>query len=408
MKEKLTERIQELSLTIFSNEIKSIFTKNSTKTACRIYKESKIGIAGCIGETNINELYNKAEQKLEYQIDYPVEPTKNIESHIKIDSCNITNNEFYSEIEKILKELSRLHPDYIVGNDSKVCLEQSEYSMENELGLNLSYSDRNIATALLMKQKNSSEDDDTHFLSTFRKLESNKMIEACSELMTAHSKLLTLPKEPLPLILEDYWVTQKFNTELKADILGTGSSLFQHQLGKEIFSKNFSLKINTDPMETHNVNFDMEGVITPENLSYLIKDGVIIRPYSDKRTSKLYGYENTGCAQGDFDSVPTLGRANLVIQPGEKTIKELLNGQKGILIYLAAGGGFTPDGNYATPVQLSYLTDGKKLLGRLPKFVIKSSVYDIFGKDFIGMSKDKSYLRGDHNMLVTRMDIKPL
>ena len=234
------------------------------------------------------------------------------------------------------------------------------------------------------------------------------MIEACSELMTAHSKLLTLPKEPLPLILDDYVVTQKFNTDLKADVLGTGSSLFQHQLGKEIFSKNFSLKINNDPLETHNVNFDMEGVITPENLSCLIKDGVIIRPYSDKRTSKLYGYENTGCAQGEFDSVPTLERANLVIQPGEKTIKELLNGQMGILIYLAAGGGFTPDGNYATPVLLSYLTDGKKLLGRLPKFVIKSSVYDIFGKDFIGMSKDKLYLRGDHSMLVTRMDIKPL
>ena len=72
------------------------------------------------------------------------------------------------------------------------------------------------------------------------------------------------------------------------------------------------------------------------------------------------------------------------------------------------GGDFTPDGNFATPVQLSYLTDGEKLLGRLPKFVIKSSVYDIFGKDFIGMSKDKLYLRGNHNIFVTRMDIKSL
>ena len=406
MKEILTEQSNELTLTILSNEIKSVFTKNTAKTACRIYKEGKIGIAGCVGETDINQLYKKAEQNLEYQIDYPVEPTKNIESHIKKDDCKITNHEFYCEIEKILKELSRLHPDYIISND--VFLLQYEYSMKNELGMNLSYSDKNIMTALIMKQKNSSEDDNTYFLTKSRNLESNKIIEAFSELMTAHSKLLTLPQEPLPLILDDGLVTQIFNTELRADILGTGSSLFQDQLGKEIFSSSFSLILNNDPLETNGSNFDMEGVITPENLSCLIKDGVIIRPYSDKRTSKLYGYENTGCAHGDYDSVPTLGMANIIIQPGEKTIKELLNGQLGILVYLASGGGFTPDGNFATTVQLSYLTDGEKLLGRLPKFVIKSYVYDIFGKDFIGMSKNKLYLKGDNNMFVTRMDIKPL
>ena len=406
MKEKITEHVQELTLTILSNEIKSIFTKNSTKTACRVYKDGKIGISGCMGETDINQLYKKAEQNLEYQIDYPVEPTKNIKSHIKKDGCKITNHEFYCGIENILKELSLLHPDYIV--NEKFILHQSYISMENELGLDLSFSNRYIMSLLIMKEKKSSEDNNTHFLSNIRELEPEKIVKNISELMTAHSKSLTLPQEPLPLILDDNLVTQIFNTELRADILGTGSSLFQHQLGKEIFSKNFSLKINNDPLENYCKHFDSEGIITPENLSYLIKDGVIIRPFSDKRTSKLYGYENTGCAQGNYDSVPTLGCPNIVIQPGEKTIKELLNGQMGILVYLPSGGGFTPDGNFATTVQLSYLTDGEKLLGRLPKFIIKSSVYDIFGKDFIGMSKDKLFLKGDSRMFVTRMDIKPL
>ncbi len=406
MKEKVTEQNQELTLTILSNKIKSIYTKNSTRTACRIYKDGKIGISGCIGETDINELYKKAEQNLEYQIDYPVEPTKNLESHIKIDSCKISNREFYGKIENILKELSRLHPDYIVSN--KVYLRQSDYSIKNELGMDLSYSDKHILSSLFMKEKKSSEDNNAYFLAFLRDLETERILEAITELMTAHSKPLTFPKEPLPLVLDDYLVTQIFNTELRADVLGTGSSLFQHQLGKEIFSKNFSLKINNNPLESFRSNFDMEGVITPENLSCLIKDGVIIRPFSDKRTSKLYGYENTGCGCGDYDSVPTLGRADIEIQPGEKTIKELLNGQIGILVYWASGGDFTPDGNFATSVQLSYLTDGKKLLGRLPKFIIKGSVYDIFGKNFIGMSKDKLFLRCNHSMFVTRMDITPL
>ena len=112
----------------------------------------KIGISGCIGETDINELYKKAEQNLEYQIDYPVEPTKNLESHTKIDICKISNREFYGKIENILKELSRLHPNYIVSN--KVYLRQSDYSMENELGMDLSYSDKYILSSLFMKEKN--------------------------------------------------------------------------------------------------------------------------------------------------------------------------------------------------------------------------------------------------------------
>lgn len=152
MKEKVTEQSQELTLTILSNKIKSIYTKNSTRTACRIYKDGKIGISGCIGETDINELYKKAEQNLEYQIDYPVEPTKNLESHTKIDICKISNREFYGKIENILKELSRLHPNYIVSN--KVYLRQSDYSMENELGMDLSYSDKYILSSLFMKEKN--------------------------------------------------------------------------------------------------------------------------------------------------------------------------------------------------------------------------------------------------------------
>ena len=406
MKEKFTHHFQQTSLTIVLSEIQAIRRKNTTRTACRVYKDGKIGIAGSIGKADIYELYAKAEQNLEYQIDYPVEPTKNVKSHCKIDTCKITDGELCNDVEKILKELTRLHPDFTVSH--KVNLNQVEVTMENELGLDLSFSDRNINIAMLLRQKGSSDIMNTIFGDITRNIEPEKVIKASSELISAYTNMLPFPKESLPLILQDNIVTPIFERDLSAKLMGTGSSLFQHQLGKEVFAKDFSLKIENNPIETFAPPFDMEGVITPESVSYLVKDGVILRPYSDKRTSMMYGYENTGCGEGGYDSVPTLGAAGVKIQPGKKTIKELLNGQMGILVMLAGGGDFTPDGKYASPVQLAYLTDGEKLIGRLPEFTIKSSIYDIFGKNFIGMSSDRLYTNNNDRMLVTKMDIEQL
>jgi len=78
------------------------------------------------------------------------------------------------------------------------------------------------------------------------------------------------------------------------------------------------------------------------------------------------------------------------------------------LIAIASGGDFTPDGKFATPVQVSYLTDGVKLLGRLPELTIKGSLFDFFGRDFIGVSSDKLYLSGNERMLVTRLAAQKL
>jgi PmbA protein len=70
--------------------------------------------------------------------------------------------------------------------------------------------------------------------------------------------------------------------------------------------------------------------------------------------------------------VPALGHAytgleKVVIDSTGKTMVELLDGQKGILVWIASGGDFTPAGHFATPAQRAYLFDGERLLGRLPE-----------------------------------------
>ena len=139
--------------------------------------------------------------------------------------------------------------------------------------------------------------------------------------------------------------------------------------------------------------FDAEGTVNDDHRCTLIRGGVLVAVRTDKKNAAKYGLPLTGSARGEYDSVPTLGSPpsdlpSLQIASTGKTMKELLDGRKGFLVWIASGGDFAPDGHFETPVQLAYLFDGEKLLGRLPELSISSHLYDMLGQDFIGVSSD--------------------
>lgn len=203
-------------------------------------------------------------------------------------------------------------------------------------------------------------------------------------------------------------MTRLFQRDLNGKIVGNKASLLQQKFNQKVFADNFSLQITNDPRETFSPIFDMEGSICAEKQCWLVKNGEILRPYTDKRTAVRYGLEHTACAGGAYDSIPSLGGCNMEIQHSDKTLSELLPDGLGILISIASGGDFTPDGNFASPVQVAYLTDGVRLLSRLPELTIKGSLFDFFGKDFIGVGSDKMYCSGNDHMLVTRLSVSKL
>ncbi len=48
------------------------------------------------------------------------------------------------------------------------------------------------------------------------------------------------------------------------------------------------------------------------------------------------------------------------------------------------GGDMTPEGHYATPVQMAYLVENGKLVGRLPELNISGNFFELLGKDYLG------------------------
>ena len=197
------------------------------------------------------------------------------------------------------------------------------------------------------------------------------------------------------------------------DVFAAGASLFSEKLGERLFSDKFSLIVNRNAEKSFNTFFDGEGVVLPDDKFLLIENGVIKAPYTSKRMAMQYNLHETGSAALEYDAVPdvslmpsSVAKGELEIARSDKTIKALLGGRKAIFVSMATGGDFTAQGEYASPIQCAYLFDGDNFLGRLPQLSMSSNIYDMFGKDFIGVSSDGDYPGSPFSYLVCEMKVQ--
>lgn len=406
MKETVRQRVRQTSLSLVKNSIQAIRRKDICKTGCRLIKDGKISITGGLGKVNEEELFAKAEKFLAEAVEYPVEPGASLSHKTDLSGFRISDAELCDKIENILQQLKTSHPNFYISN--KVNLSSIDYSIENELGLNLSHSDTYLSLSFLLKESSSTGIMDTFFGVAQRELDETRVVDAVNQIIEAYQNKLEAIDGEIPVIIDQGTLTRLFLRDLNGKMVGNKASLFDGQFDQQVFSEDFSLRIANDPIETFSPAFDAEGTIANADLLTLIDRGFIRRPYTDKRTARQFGFMNTGCAGGNYDSVPSLGTCMLEIAPSDKTLKQLLQGKMGILVAIASGGDFTPDGMFASPVQVAYLTDGEKLIGRLPEMTISGSIFDFFGKNFVGVSSNKFYCAGDERLAVVNLDVKKL
>jgi PmbA protein len=406
IKEKYIQKVKEVSISISQTEIESIRQKNIEKTGLRVYDNGYLGYAGTIGDYDEKELAAKAIKALDNKIPYIFEPNGN--PSIKEDySLDIIPEEIIvDEIDELLTLIKRDQPEFYFSN--KIKLAEHELKLMNDKGLNLGYRDKYMSFELIFKEKNSANIMDGAVEFKGRKYNRHQVLAIVNEICSAYKNKVDLPYEGrLPVIFstEDSLPLIKFLTDLDGNKFGSGSSLFSNKIGRKIFSKNFTLYQSNNPEDQPGAFFDTEGTVNKNYRFALIENGVLKAPYTDKKSSYKFNLPLTGAATGDYDSAPALGFPNLLIKSSEKTARELLNGEMGIFVVIASGGDFTPDGNFATPVQLALLFDGERFIGRLPELNITSSVFDMFGDSFIGVSSNSLSPLSNGKFLIMMMKV---
>ncbi|WP_406243810.1 metallopeptidase TldD-related protein [Tissierella carlieri] len=394
IKEKYIKNLKEISINILQSNIKSVRKKDITKTGFRVYENGFVGIAGAVGKVDELELEKRAIENLRLEIPYPYEPSTNLVKKVDYRKETLSHEEFVKEVEELLEILKKEFPDFIFSNN--IYIKDFETKLINNKGIDLTHVDRVVVASIVIKEKNSVNVFDA--LSTYidREYSRDKILNNIREMLTAYKNKIELPskgKQPVVFIADDGLTLIKIVEEMNGYKVGTGASLFKDFIGEKKFSDKFTLYQSAEEEELSGVEFfDAEGVVNPDYKYTLIENGRIITPYTDKKTASQFNLPLTGSASAEYDKVPSLAPRNLVVKSSDKTLKELLNGQQGIAVLIASGGDFTQEGVFGTPVQLAFLTDGEKLLGRLPELTISGELYSMFGDDFVGKSQDKGLL----------------
>lgn len=372
------------------SQVESVKKKDIQKSCVRVYDGNHIGIAASLDplagrDDEEKRLKLKAEESLGMNVPYPCEPTASIQRKHSHHS-NISDHEvFYSQIQNLLERLRAQNPDF--GFSGLIEWVTEEIHLKNDTGLNLHDRYDQHSTVIIFKENTSTDLYDGYMITQGSQWNPQVIGDVCSQICQGFHNLLPLPtgKQPVIVMTSERLFLSLMAKELRAEAMGTGSSLFSGVVGEKRFHPDFSLfhsrRIEDGTMEPF---FDSEGVTLDEDRIALIHSGRIVTPYSDKRSAKKYGYALTATAGGKYDDIPHIVDPHLQIQPTAPSLDALLEGKKGILILGCGGGSFSPDGSFAAPVHTAFLHDGHDIIGKLPPLSVRSNVWDMFGKDYKG------------------------
>ncbi len=383
-KEFFRETKRSVTLNVTAGRIDSFREIERTSGTVRVYENGFVGIAGCLGEPDEKELTEKAKEALRFGIPYPC----HLEGPLVLEDLReeeiIPVPEFIPVMQSFLDRLGELCPKFAFSN--KIGLEYNRTEYENSAGRRLISAGGEVGVALVAQNRGSGNLFDTFFEWSGDHFDADALLSQFQKEYEAFFRPVELAPGRYPVICGSSQLLGAFAQHFIGDLYAAGASLLSGKLGQKIFSDRLSFRIDKNPATAHGVCFfDTEGCAAPDFRPALVENGVLKGLLTTKKTAELYGLPVLGTAAADYDGVPELGFdiGHIWLDPTAKNLKELVPG-KAVYVVVAAGGDVTPEGHFATPVQMAYLMENGELAGRLPDLSVSGSFFDLLGKDYLG------------------------
>jgi len=401
MKQHYKIHSKETTVRVLNTEVSAVRKKDIVKQAVRVIEDDKIGIAGAIGDCDLETLENQARDNISIGIPYPYtlnEPQK--EGFINKD-CSLSHESLKDTVEDVLDFL-KTYDEFDFSEVAK--LVEDRISFTDSQGTELIYEDKYLELGFILKEKALANLFDGFLMYNGRSFDLEKFKSFNKEILKAYSTKVDMPEEKeLPVIfMGGDALKMKLVQELNGEKIGSKASLFTDKIGQQAFNKKLTLLQDFNPVTGFRPFFDKEGTVN-ENYTYsLIEDGVIKSGFTSKKIADEFKLPYTGAASGGFDDVPTLGYTNLSFKTDTENLESI---GKAIMIVIASGGDYTSDGSYASPVQKAFLYDSGKIVGVLPEFQISSHIYDMLGNDYVGTFDSPFYTSDQSTVTVCKMKI---
>ena len=196
----------------------------------------------------------------------------------------------------------------------------------------------------------------------------------------------------LPVVFTAKMADMLWNT-LQAALSGKRaverSSPWSDGLGQQMTSKAITL-LQDPTLGPFSCPFDDEG--TPTQRLVFIDQGILSLFYCDRTIGRQLGGQSTGNGfRMGLGSYPTPSLYNTLIQPGERTLEELIGTiDYGIVVDQVLGNGAGISGDFSVNIDLGYLINRGEMVGRIKDTMLAGNVYSAL-KENVELGSDSEW-----------------
>ena len=145
-----------------------------------------------------------------------------------------------------------------------------------------------------------------------------------------------------------------------------------------------------------------------EHNAYLVKDGKFVGVLANKKIAAEYNLPRMACSGADYDKLPGISLRGFTCKNTHENLHDIIGDGKAILIVDASGGDMTSSGDYATPIQVPFLVENGKLVGKLPPLNLTGNMMNYLNEGFMGATENGFIQSEQTQYVVAKMHISKI
>lgn len=369
-----------------ANQLKTCTVAETKGTAVRVIRNGQLGFSASTDETAATKLAANALESAAYGDPAPFSFADPAPGPAVRTFDSAVADLPIARLVEIGKEILDLILPVEPNARCNVSLERSlvTANIRNQKGLDVSFKTSPLALGLeinrvegddvliLYDQLGTSVWEDDYLAFARRLVEKLTMARNITTIKPRKMPVLFAPTGTLALMLP-------LSEGLNGKSVYKGTSPIKDKVGEKLFDEKITfIDDGTIDGKFASASFDDEGV--PHRRNVLVDKGVLKGFVYDLKTAAQSGVESTGNGSRQLFYPPDPAFTNMVIQPGETPLRDMLaEMDEGIIVedVLGIGQGNIISGAFSNPLALAYKVVKGEIVGRVKDLSIAGNIYDL-------------------------------
>ena len=385
--EVIYEEGESRSVSFENNKLKYVTTKSVCGVGLRLIKEGRIGFSSTTDLRKPEKLVSNALESAKFGQRAAFEfPPGNHFPKIAIFDQRVIDYPIQqgvdigkAAIEKALSANSNYECSVGIGKG------QGKRRLMNSAGLDVSFSSTSfgIGIEILLIKGNSflsiGEGEGSKSLVTDldkhvdKALDGLKLAERELKIKTGNHPVVVTAKA-----MENLLPT--FEIGCNGKLVQKGASPLTNRLGEKIIDERVSI-YDDATIDMGDSSYPCDGEGTPSQRTPLFERGVLKNYLFDLQTAGIMKVKSTGNGSRGFSSQPSPGNSNVIVETGNMPLAAMIKDIKyGVLVDQVLGGGQSNvlAGEFSVNIDLGYLIENGKIVGRVKDCMFAGNVFEVF------------------------------